>query len=87
MRKVVFESTALEHLAYWAKTDLKILKKIIELSENAAKTPFEGIGKPEKLKGNFQGYYPRRITQEHRIVYEVTDDDTISVILCRHHYE
>jgi toxin YoeB len=86
MRKVVFENTALEHLAYWAKTDLKILKKIVQLAENAAQTPFEGIGKPERLKGNFQGYWSRRITQEHRIVYEVTDD-TISIILCRHHYE
>jgi toxin YoeB len=54
MRKIIFEEDAIEHLVYWAKTDLKILKKIIELSENAAKTPLEGLGKPERLKGNFK---------------------------------
>jgi toxin YoeB len=86
MRKVVFERQALEHLVYWAKTDLKILKKIVQLAENTAQTPFEGIGKPEPLKGNFSGYWSRRITGEHRLVYEVTEE-TISIILCRSHYE
>lgn len=52
MRKVTFEDNGLEDLTYWAKTDLKILKKIIVLSENIAKTPFEGLGKPEPLKGD-----------------------------------
>ena len=86
MRKVIFEKTALEHLVYWAKTDLKILKKIIQLAENTAQTPFEGIGKPEPLKGNFSGYWSRRIDSEHRLVYEVTDE-AIIIILCRLHYE
>lgn len=62
MRNVTFEDNGLEDLTYWAKTDLKILKKIITLSENIAKTPFEGLGKPEPLKGDLQGYWSRRIT-------------------------
>jgi toxin YoeB len=86
MRKVVFEEDALEHLSYWAKTDLKILKKIIQLSENTAKTPFDGIGKPEPLKGNLSGYWSRRINDEHRFIYKITED-AIIVALCRYHYE
>jgi toxin YoeB len=65
---------------------LKILKKIIQLAENTAQTPFEGIGKPEPLKGNFSGYWSRRINEEHRLVFEITDE-AIIIIMCRLHYE
>jgi toxin YoeB len=86
MRKVTFEANGLEDLTYWAKTDLKILKKIIILSENTAHTPFEGLGKPEPLKGDLQGFWSRRITDEHRLVYAVTKE-AIIIIACRRHYE
>jgi toxin YoeB len=86
VRKVTFEDNGLEDLTYWAKTDLKILKKVIVLSENIAKTPFEGLGKPEPLKGDLQGFWSRRITDEHRLVYAVTKD-AIIIIACRRHYE
>ena len=85
MRKAVFEQTAQEDLFYWAKTDLKILKKIIELVEDTQKSPFSGLGKPEPLKHELKGYWSKRITDEHRLVYKVTDDSLI-VIQCRRHY-
>ncbi len=66
--------------------DLKTLKKIAELFIAISRNPFDGIGKPELLKGNLTGYWSRRINEEHRIVYAV-DQDKIVVISCRYHYE
>lgn len=65
---------------------MKILKKIAELLLAIMRNPFEGIGKPEPLKGDLKGYWSRRITDEHRIVYTVTTD-TIIVIACKTHYQ
>jgi toxin YoeB len=70
---------------YWQTTDVKIVKKINELIRECLRTPFEGKGKPEPLKGNLSGFWSRRITDEHRLVYEVTND-SIHVIQCRFHY-
>jgi len=85
MRKVIFEQTAQEDLFYWAKSDIKVLKKIIELIEDTQKTPFSGLGKPEPLKHELKGFWSKRITEEHRLVYKVTDDFLI-IIQCRWHY-
>jgi toxin YoeB len=63
----------------------KILDRVFELLEDTARSPFKGIGKPEPLKGT-NGYWSRRITAEHRLVYKVTPD-TILVIACRFHYD
>jgi toxin YoeB len=86
MRNTLFKPDALAQLLEWSRSDTKILKKIIELSESASKTPFTGIGKPKPLKGNLQGKWSRRITDEHRLIYEVTDKDII-VLSCKGHYE
>jgi toxin YoeB len=86
MRKILLEDNAIEDFEFWSKNDLKILKKIAELFIAISKNPFEGIGKPELLKGNLTGYWSRRINEEHRIVYAV-DKDKITVISCRYHYE
>lgn len=85
MRKAIFEQTAQEDLFYWAKTDLKILRKVIELIEDTQRTPFSGLGKPEPLKHELKGYWSKRITDEHRLVYKVTDESLI-IIQCRWHY-
>ena len=85
MRFVKIHPKALEHLAYWADNDLKLLKRIIELLEDIEKSPFHGIGKPEPLKHELKGYWSRRINDEHRLVYQVTSDEII-VINCRYHY-
>ncbi len=85
MRVILLENNAIEDFEFWSKNDLKILKKIAELFLAISKNPFEGIGKPELLKGDLTGYWSRRINEEHRIVYSV-DKDKIIVISCRYHY-
>jgi toxin YoeB len=85
MRKILLEDNAIEDFEFWSKNDVKILKKIAELFIAISKNPFEGIGKPELLKGNLTGYWSRRINGEHRIVYAV-DNEKIIIISCRYHY-
>jgi toxin YoeB len=85
MRKLILEEHAIEDFEFWAHNDLKLLKKIVELFSSILKQPFHGIGKPEALKGDLKGYWSRRINDEHRIIYTVTND-AIIVISCRSHY-
>lgn len=70
---------------YWQKTDKQVLKRINELIKDSLRAPFTGIGKPEPLKDDLRGYWSRRITDEHRLVYKVVDNKLL-VIQCRHHY-
>ena len=77
MRELLFMPIALTDLGWWIKNDLKTVRKIYQLLENTCKSPFEGIGQPEPLKANFSGYWSRRITQEHRLVYKVEADKII----------
>lgn len=76
---------AWEHYLYWQQTDKAILRKLNELLQECLRTPRIGKGKPEALKGDLQGCWSRRITEEHRLVYEVTDEQ-ILVLYCRYHY-
>jgi toxin YoeB len=85
MRKILLEDNAIEDFEFWSKNDLKILKKIAELFIAISKNPFEGIGKPELLKGNLTGYWSRRTNGEHRIIYTV-DSEKVIIISCRYHY-
>jgi toxin YoeB len=84
--EINFTKEAIEHLQYWKKSGNKnIMEKITRLLEDIQKTPFEGIGKPEALKHNWNGYWSRRITSEHRLVYKV-EEETITVVQLRFHY-
>ncbi len=74
-----------EDYVYWQNTDKQIVKKINNLIKDIKRSPFEGIGKPEPLKYELSGCYSRRITDEHRLVYEISDDKII-IIACRYHY-
>ncbi len=85
MNKLILEKHAVEDFEFWAKNDLKMLKKIAELFSSILKDPIKDIGKPEALKGNLRGFWSRRINEEHRIVYSITDDAVI-VVSCRSHY-
>jgi toxin YoeB len=85
MRKILLVDNAIEDFEFWSKNDVKTLKKIAELFLAIARNPFDGIGKPELLKGDLSGYWSRRITSEHRIVYAV-DKEKIIIISCRYHY-
>jgi toxin YoeB len=85
MKSITLSPAALEQLDEWKKSDPKILVKIISLITEISSTPFTGTGQPELLKHDLKGKWSRRITQEHRLVYEVTDT-TIIIISCRFHY-
>ena len=83
---IEFSDTAMEDYQYWEKTNnKKVIEKIKALLKNITETPFEGIGKPEALKYDFTGYWSRRITREHRIVYKV-ETNIIYIIQLRGHY-
>jgi toxin YoeB len=86
MRSISLTKEALLHLEEWRQRDAKMLGRIISLLAEIAKTPFEGTGKPEPLKYVLKGKWSRRITLEHRIVYEVKEE-TIIVLSCRYHYD
>jgi toxin YoeB len=83
---LTFTENAWEDYLYWQKIDKKILKKINGLIKEIQRTPFEGTGKPEQLKYDLAGYWSRRIDQEHRLVYQVTDSE-ILIYACRYHYD
>lgn len=88
--KVVFTADAWADYLHWAEADRAILAKVNELIEDARRRPFAGLGKPEPLKGPLQGWWSRRITQGHRLVYRVAGtagtDQRIEVAQCRYHY-
>jgi toxin YoeB len=84
---VGFADKGWEDYQYWVRVDKKIHKRINTLLEDIKRNPNDahGLGKPERLKGNYQGYLSRRITSEHRLVYKILDD-LIIVAQCRFHY-
>jgi toxin YoeB len=89
--QIDFSSKAKEDLNFWIKSGNKsLLNKIYSLIEDIQLHPFTGIGKPEPLKHNLSGYWSRRINQEHRIIYEIIDENTVnilSIISLKGHYE
>jgi toxin YoeB len=80
-----FADDAWSDYLYWQQQDKKILKKINRLIKEIERDPFDGIGEPEPLKYNWSGYWSRRITIEHRLVYKVLDEQ-ILIAQCRYHY-
>ena len=85
--EVIFLPQALEDLDFWKMSgNTSVLKKIRTLIEVIQQTPFEGIGKPEALKHNYSGWWSRRISKEHRLVYRVNEDQIIIAQL-RFHYD
>ncbi|GHV74704.1 toxin YoeB [Spirochaetia bacterium] len=82
---VSFEKSAFEEYREWSVEDKKIFAKINDLITEIMRDPFHGTGKPEPLKGNLSGYWSRRITQEHRLVYTVSSNHII-ISSCKYHY-
>lgn len=74
-----------DHL-WWQEHDLKVLVRVNELIRDALRNPFRGTGKPEPLRGNLKGWWSRRITREHRLVYRC-EGQILIVLQCRFHYE
>lgn len=82
-----FADNGWEDYQYWVQNDKKILKRINLILQDIKRNPddSDGIGKPERLKENYQGYVSRRITSEHRLIYKITED-IIIIAQCRFHY-
>ncbi len=82
---VVFADQGWEDFCYWVERDRKIAKRILRIIDDIHRQPFEGIGKPEPLKHEFSGFWSRRITEEHRLVYAV-EKGQIRIAQARYHY-
>lgn len=86
-----FTPNGWEEFEYWLENDLEVVNKVRLLISSIKKSPFKGLGKPEPLKHGLQGFWSRRITGEHRLVYQVSGtkgkDQKCSIIQCRFHYE
>ena len=83
--KISFTDAAWDEYLSWQKEDQKIVDEINKLIDECQLNPFIGTGKPEPLKGNLTGFWSRRITREHRLVY-LPEDGAIYVVSCRYHY-
>ena len=82
---ISFSNQGWEEYNFWLENDQKVFEKIRRLIRDTQREPFRGIGKPEPLKNNLSGYWSRRITDEHRFVYKITNDGLI-IISCKFHY-
>ncbi|MEL7351597.1 MAG: Txe/YoeB family addiction module toxin [Cyanobacteria bacterium P01_A01_bin.116] len=85
MKNITFTPEAFDQFNSWAKQDKKVYRKLITLINDTIRQPFTGLGKPEALKHSLKGYWSRRITDEHRLVYRVTETE-IMITSCRFHY-
>jgi toxin YoeB len=85
MRKVAFLARSFDEFNQWAIKDKKIYTKIVNIIKDIQRDPFSGIGKPEALKHDLSGLWSRRITQEHRLVYRVSDEEIV-IVSCKFHY-
>lgn len=85
MNKVFTDNGWLDY-TYWQTQDRKTLKKINALLDDISRNGNEGLGKPEKLVGDFSGYWSRRINEKDRLIYKIVDE-SIYVLSCRYHYD
>jgi toxin YoeB len=84
---ILFSGRGWEDYVYWQQFDRRVLNKVNQLLQDIARDdPYQGIGKPEPLKHAFSGYWSRRITDEHRLIYRVSGD-TIEIAQARYHYQ
>ena len=84
-RRAIFSTHFLEDLEYWVRTDRKLALRLLRIVQASLRDPFGGIAKPEPLRGRLSGLWSRRLTQEHRVVYEVSGD-VVHFLQGRYHY-
>jgi toxin YoeB len=83
--KLVFSEQAWDDYLFWQAQDQKLLARINALIKECCRTPFQGIGKPEPLRGALAGWWSRRINREHRLIYRV-EGESLWIAQCRYHY-
>jgi len=83
--KLIFSEHAWEDYLYWQNTDKRIMNRINTLIKDILRNKYEGLGKPEPLKHNLAGYWSRRISHEHRIIYKI-ENDAVLIAQLRYHY-
>jgi len=83
--KIIFSPQVWEDYLFWQEQDRKKLQRLNALIRECSRTPFEGTGKPEPLRGALSGWWSRRLDLEHRLVYRVTDE-ALLIAQCRYHY-
>lgn len=83
--RLIFTESAWQDYLWFQENERNLLKRINLLIKDAMRTPFEGLGKPERLKADLSGYWSRRINSEHRLVYSATKTELV-IIACRFHY-
>lgn len=86
IKDIKWDFDAWEEYLYWQAEDKKMVKRINQLIKDICRNPFDGIGKPEPLKGNLAGLWSRRIDEKHRIVY-IIENETVLIFSCKGHYE
>jgi len=86
VRNLEFDPGAFDDFVWWVRRDRKLALRILNLLEDVRRDPFQGIGKPEPLRGNLSGFWSRRIDDEHRIVYQVREK-VILIVSSRGHYK
>jgi len=83
--KLAWSKRAWDDYLYWQQTDKKQVKRINALIKSAMRTPFDGMGSPESLRHELQGFWSRRIDREHRLVYSFSESELL-IVACRYHY-
>jgi toxin YoeB len=85
--RLLWSDEAWEDYVYWQHNDQKVLQSVNDLIRDIRRDPFKGLGKPEPLKHSLAGWWSRRITREHRLVYRVSgrDAELLEIIQCRYH--
>ena len=84
--KFIFVDESWEDYVFWQETDKKMVRRINELLKDISRNPFSAIGKPEPLKYKYKGFWSRRINEEHRLIYQVRENE-ILIAKCRYHYD
>ncbi len=87
--RLVFAPLAWEDYLYWQEHDRAVLRRLNEVIRDTVRSPFSGVGKPEPLRGEFQGWWSRRLTGEHRLIYRVVgsgEGQSLEIASARFHY-